>query len=49
MQENEIISNGIGVSKLNIHIEKINPQCMPLFRKDTYKQKVLSTEAASFT
>lgn len=49
MQENEIISDGFGLTKLVAELDKINSQCIPLFRNDTYKIKLLSIAVNYFT
>ena len=49
MVEHDITKEDEGLLRLCAYIDKINPQCIPLFRNDTYKLKILSSAVAPFT
>lgn len=48
MAENNIGNESVGLSKLCANINKIFPQCMPMYRNYCFKLGVLSTAVASY-
>ena len=48
MMEHEITQEDEGLLRLCAYIDKLNPQCTPLFRNETCKLKVLSSAVAPY-